>query len=124
MCILGLRSRCPASKLPLKHLCNHFNPTLSCPSWSAADRLPLRFPWANAACLQVDAKDQEVNLWKERCERQEEMLAGASERESALQAHLEGARASVGEAGTTMEQHLAKYAEYQEAINKSNEVGC
>ncbi|KAK9805721.1 hypothetical protein WJX73_002110 [Symbiochloris irregularis] len=75
---------------------------------------------------QVDTKDQEVALWKERCERQEEMLAGAMERETALQGHLEGARASVGEVGArasvAMEQHLAKYADYQDAITKSNEL--
>lgn len=38
------------------------------------------------------------------------------------QAHLEAARTQVGEAGATMQQHLGNYAEYQEAINRSNEV--
>ena len=71
---------------------------------------------------QVEAREKEVALWRERGAQQQALLQTAAAREATLQEHLDGLRAQVGETGAALQHHMGSYAQYQEVIDRSNQV--
>lgn len=74
------------------------------------------------AWLQLQAKDQAAALYQQQTVQQKEMLQAAAEREAELQAQLGDMRSQIGDTSAVLENHLQNYAQYQQAIDRSNEV--